>query len=130
MLKWRDTGDVLVLTTKHTDGVVDIDLSDQLKAYSHYLRRGTPWYRKLAVELIFEICLVNSYILYKEITKEKMQITEFRENLALALLGLKKGNDHPTEHQYENQHKLEEATRGRCVKCYSKIKKTLGRHIP
>ncbi|KAJ8943010.1 hypothetical protein NQ318_008328 [Aromia moschata] len=35
-----------------------IDLSDQLKAYSHCLRRGTKWYRKLALELIFGSALV------------------------------------------------------------------------
>ncbi|KAF2905975.1 hypothetical protein ILUMI_00206 [Ignelater luminosus] len=110
MLKWRDThDDVLMLSTQHKVDVVPVrqrgkeinkpqavidynkskscvDLSDQLESYSHCLGKGTKWYRKLAVELIFGPALVNSYLMFKDVTHSKISITEYKEKLALTLL--------------------------------------------
>ncbi|KAK9692981.1 Transposase IS4 [Popillia japonica] len=142
MLKWKDTRDVLVLTTAHTDEVMKvrqrgkeiekplaiveynkskayIDLSDQLKTYSHCLRRGNKWYRKLATELIFGSALVNAFIINKEITRNKIQITEFREGLSLSLVGFDK---HKICTEPDANHELQERTKCRCTVCYAKIK--------
>ncbi|CAH2006536.1 unnamed protein product [Acanthoscelides obtectus] len=74
VMKWRDKRDVLLLSTKHTDVMQDIqirnetkskplaiidynkgkssiDLSDQMASYNSALRKTIKWYRKLAIEL-------------------------------------------------------------------------------
>ena len=148
LLKWRDTRDVLLLTTRHKNEVVTvrqrgkniqkpkaivdynkskayIDISDQMKSYAHCLRRGRKWYRKLAVEILLGSTIVNAHLAYQEVTQKKLQITEFREQLSLALLGDKIPlfeNNPPRE-----EHKLEEHTKTRCVVCYATVKKNLGR---
>lgn len=149
MLKWKDTRDVLTLSTVHDDStiviqqrgkdvikpkvIVDynkskayIDLSDQLKAYSHCLRRGLKWYRKLAVEIIFGSAVVNSFLVYKEITQQIIQITEFRERLALALLHV---DDTSTAipPDISNSHTLQQGPNNRCVMCYADNKEKFGR---
>ena len=42
------------------------DLSDRLSAYYTCLRRSIKRYEKVAFELIFEISIVKSYLIYKE----------------------------------------------------------------
>lgn len=110
VLKWKDKRDVMMLSTKHTDSTVMIpqrrgrepkpkpssvldynnaksyiDLSDQMASYSSPLRRNVKWYKKLIFELLFNTALVNALVLYKKVNRN-MQITEFREKIALALL--------------------------------------------
>ncbi|KAF2887253.1 hypothetical protein ILUMI_18920, partial [Ignelater luminosus] len=110
VLKWHDKRDVLMLSTVHKDDlkqvkqrggetnkpevVVDynqakafIDILDQIKSYSHCLRRGTKWYRKLAIEFLLGSAVVNTPLLYKD-RNDKISITEFREKLSMSLLRL------------------------------------------
>jgi hypothetical protein len=107
--KWKDKRDVLSLSTQHTDELVKItcgrkesekpaaiidynkhkayiDLSDQMKAYTTYLRRGVKWYRKLAIELLVGSALVNAFILHQKVANEEMTITKFKEEVATMLL--------------------------------------------
>ncbi|XP_053457867.1 zinc finger protein with KRAB and SCAN domains 8 isoform X2 [Nycticebus coucang] len=102
VLKWKDKRDVLMLSTMHgkdTKGVVEkphmfvgynsktfIGFSDQLKSYSCSLRHGIKWFRKLAIELITELALVNSLVLYRLVNKKKISITKFKEQVCLKLL--------------------------------------------
>jgi len=85
ILKWKDKRDVLMLSTKHSTematvhkkfysrekpkvvvdynlGKSSIDLSDQMIAYSSPLRKTLKWYRKLAVELLLNTCMVNAIV--------------------------------------------------------------------
>ena len=48
-----------------------IDLSDQMTSYVTTLRKGVKWYRKLAIELLLGIAVVNAWVAYKEATKER-----------------------------------------------------------
>lgn len=150
MMKWLDTRDVLILTTQHTDerkavrqrgkeiekplAVVDyneskafIDLSDQLKAYNHCLRRGTKWYRKLAMELLFGSAMVNAYIIYKEVTQTKISITEFKKQVVLKLIEVENLTTDSLASRDPEPHVLTESKKNRCVVCYSKIKEEYGR---
>lgn len=105
-----------------------IDLSDQMKAYSHCLRRGTKWYRKLAIELILGSALINSFLVYKEVTQNKIQITEYKELLAMTLLGQDKSGQLDSDEGEQNlEHILQEAKKSRCVTCYAKVKEVHGR---
>lgn len=144
--KWKDKRDVLTLSTKHTSELVKIkygskekekppsvidynnhkayiDLSDQMKAYHTCLRRGVKWYRKLAVELLTGTAMVNAYILYQEVTNNKISITRFKEILISNLACLE---DHPyAEKEPEQQHILQDVgrdRRARCSLCYEKLK--------
>lgn len=150
VLKWRDKRDVLVLSTVHTDSlksvangsekpdiIIDynncksfIDLSDQMKSYSTSLRRGIKWFRKLAVELITGSALVNAHVLYRKNTGEQMNITKFKEQVALKLLHIEQNNTLAEETlpniqqcRLENMGKA----RRRCVACYEKLKNEYGR---
>lgn len=84
-LKWKDKRDVSLLLTVHSNETVEvtsktgrvvnklkdvmlynegkfsIDMSDQIATYGTALRRGTKWYRKLAVEIIWGMVVVNAH---------------------------------------------------------------------
>lgn len=143
VLKWKDRRDVLMLSTIPTDNrnkvqggkpeiIVQynnykayIDLSDQMKSYSTALRR-IKWFRKLAVELITGSALVNSYVLYTNITGKKISITQFKEEVTLKLLHIEETsvNIEPTpECALQNMG----SARRRCVVCYVKLKNERGR---
>ncbi|CAG5008151.1 unnamed protein product [Parnassius apollo] len=72
-----------------------VDLSDQMIAYSTPLRKSVKWYRKLGVELLLNIALLNSYVIYKETTKSKIGIVEYRKKLCKNLTESGKENSNP-----------------------------------
>lgn len=145
VLKWKDKRDVLVLSTLHDDRMVDvetengkvvrkpqiildynnskgfIDISDQMKAYSAALRRGVKWYRKLAIELITGTSLVNAHIIYKTVTGKNTNITQFKEEVTMGLLGEETRNNDPATMK-ECSLKNMGPQRRRCVVCYEKLK--------
>lgn len=109
ILKWMDKREVLALSTKHGDEMVEvktkrgmvnkpmaiaeynegkghIDISDQMSAYNSSLRKSLRWYKKIAVELIFGTALVNSHIMFKKISGGKITITDFKEKIVEQLL--------------------------------------------
>lgn len=110
VLNWKDTRNVTMLSTKHSDEMVEIenkrgdvtrkpaivvdynkskgsvDLSDQMTAYSTPLHKTVKWYRKLAIELIPSTSMVNAYILYNECTGKPTQTVDFRHDIAMALI--------------------------------------------
>lgn len=150
--KWRDKRDVLCLSTKHTDEMVRvqkrgqdilkpkiimdynkckafIDLSDQVKAYNTSLRRSLKWYRKLALELLTGMCLVNAYVAHQQIANENMSITKFREEVVKGLLRQNEVIIPNNVESEEASHILEDvgrANRRRCVICYAKISEQSG----
>lgn len=109
ILKWKDKRDVLMLSTKHSAemttiqkrncskekpkmvveynlGKSSVDLSDQMIAYSSPLRRTIKWYKKLAIELLPNTCIVNSIVLFKQVTRKNIAIPDFRMELAMYLM--------------------------------------------
>lgn len=81
-----------------------------MNAYNNPLRRIIKWYRKLAFELLLNTTVVNSYILYKDITKQKINVTEFQKKLAVYLTSCEK-EDIPSNRiarrSKKQQHKLQ-----------------------
>lgn len=63
-----------------------IDLSDQMTSYSNTLRRSLKWYRKIAFDFITNTVMVNAYRLYGLVTRNKINITKFREIITKQLL--------------------------------------------
>lgn len=118
VLKWRaqkkrKTNDLLLLSTRHDDKMIEvkkrstgtefkpeivtlynkgksyINRADQMAAYFNSLRKSTKWYKKIAFDILLGTAVVNTYSLYKDVTENKMNITEFREELIEALFNLK-----------------------------------------
>lgn len=54
----------------YNKGKGGIDLSDQMTSYGSISRKGVKWYRKLAIELLLGMSVVNAWVIHKEITKK------------------------------------------------------------
>ena len=115
VIKWKDKRDVLMISTKpshsatlvetgktnksnervmkpqvivdYNKGKQGIDLSDQLSTYYTCLRRSKKWYQKVTFEMIFEVSIVNAYLIYKEnYDTSRTAMLQFRESLVRSLL--------------------------------------------
>jgi len=130
VLKWRDTRDVRILSTKHAPIMVPstkknrsirtvspsqqtpatlkplavveynarkcgIDYSDQIVSYATTIRKGIKWYRKLGIQLLLGISVVNALTVYKIATKKDVNIRRFRKILAAKLFGLTENITNP-----------------------------------
>ena len=110
-LKWQGKKDMLMLSTIHEaifveTGKVDragnkiekpeavyyycsrmggVDFSDQLLNYFTFLRKSTKWSRKLLIHL-FNLIILNAYILKKHYGLRKMTQDEFRDYMVKYLL--------------------------------------------
>ncbi|KAI4457553.1 piggybac transposable element-derived protein 4 [Holotrichia oblita] len=106
-----------------------IDISDQIKSYSPAIRKSLKWYRKIAIELLLGSTIVNSYIIYQNVTNNKLSITSFKEKLVMQLINVELTNaKQPTVGDGKGHH-LEEvgSSNRRCVACYAKNSEENGR---
>jgi len=149
ILKWKDKRDLYMISTKHTSEVVEnvvrgkivkkpkvvidyntgktpIDLSDQMCSYSNPLRRSTKWYRKVALDALFNIAVVNSMVLFNRITSSKMLVTGFRTSLVEQLI--KKETVDVDNSLQTIKHQLEVVGKSRCYMCYSIMSQSKGRN--
>lgn len=121
----------------YNKGKGGIDLSDQMTSYVSSLRKGIKWYRKLAMELLLGMAIVNSWVIYKKVCQKKISIRTFREKLAEQLLGIegrkrrkveknKSGNAHLLKTRMNDQGKK---IRRCCSVCYAKLKDSKGRKV-
>lgn len=148
-MKWKDKRDVSLLSTVHSyetvevtsktgrvvnkpkdvmlynEGKLSIDMSDQMATYGTALRRGTKWYRKLAVEIIWGIVVVNAHFLYVLNPGNKIPIKTFRESIVLSLLGQEPQSQLVRISLSKKLHLLIDCEkgdppriRGRCKACY------------
>ncbi|XP_055918325.1 piggyBac transposable element-derived protein 4-like [Eupeodes corollae] len=169
VLKWKDTRDVRMLSTKHAPvkaavsdqsipdpnipstsrgrrinqrqgnrekplaiieynkGKSGIDLSDQMASYATTLRRGLKWYRKVAIEFLLGMAVVNAFLVYKKATKSVMQIRKFREQVAEGLLDLLSPQPVASKKHYIEKRKDSngKTIRRACVLCYAQKKLTI-----
>lgn len=61
-----------------------VDRSDQLSVSYPFVRKTRKWWRKLFFYLL-EVSVVNSFILYREVTKKKMTHLDFRRSVVESL---------------------------------------------
>ena len=80
IMKWRSKRDVFMLTTFHNNERIDgvkpymvddynqakgyVDLSDQMAAYTPFVRKTSKWYLRLFMHLITQLALVNAWVLF------------------------------------------------------------------
>ena len=77
------------------EGKCGIDHSDQMVSYTTTIRKGIKLYRKLGIQLLLEISIVNTLAVYKIARRKDINIRIFRELLAGKLLGLSENTKHP-----------------------------------
>lgn len=138
VLKWWDKRDLVMISSKHDSaltnlkirgktvqkptvvvdyniGKTSIDLSDQMTSYSNPLRRSQKWYRKVALDALLNISVVNALVLFQKVTSSKMSITAFRTTLVEQLI-----NKETITEIISQKYVLEKSNRSRCAGCYSK----------
>ncbi|XP_037915254.1 piggyBac transposable element-derived protein 4-like [Hermetia illucens] len=111
VLKWHDKRDVLMISTCHGDemtsvrtrlgetlkpnAVIDyndakkgIDVADQLSSYHSPLHKSLTWFKKVAVDLLFRVAVVNARCIYNEYsTGAPLTMLEVQEQIIRHLLG-------------------------------------------
>ena len=77
-----------MMTLAYNKCKAGIDISDQLALYVTTLRKGVKCFRKLGMELLLGVAIVNALLIYKEVTGSRINIRSFRSSIARALLGV------------------------------------------
>ncbi|MPC48926.1 PiggyBac transposable element-derived protein 4 [Portunus trituberculatus] len=73
-----------------------VDVSDQYTSYYSPLRKIKKWYRKLALELITGLSVVNAWVLHRQyFPRNKMSRLQFREALVCSFIGDEAENSRP-----------------------------------
>ncbi|CAG5046445.1 unnamed protein product [Parnassius apollo] len=111
VLKWHDKRDVLMISTCQGDGmsnvttkrgdvmksdaIIDyndakkgIDISDQLASFHSPLRKSLTWYKKIAIDLLFQVAIINASCIYNELADgPKLTVLQIQEHLVRHFLG-------------------------------------------
>ncbi|CAH1963247.1 unnamed protein product [Acanthoscelides obtectus] len=152
ILKWKDKRDVLMLSTYHFNetltiqirgkeivkplmvvdynkGKSSVDLSDQFASYGSCVRKTVKWYHKIAIKIILGTAIVNSHLLYEEVTGNKISLLDFREAIIDKLLDrpLTDPDVKKKTHAFEKHPGNSRVGRRYCRGCY---KKKLKNEIP
>ncbi|KAE9546596.1 hypothetical protein FO519_010192, partial [Halicephalobus sp. NKZ332] len=143
LLKWKDKRDIFMLSTKH-DGswnnerkplVVEdynkmkgfVDLSDQMAAYTPFVRKTAKWYMRLFFHLVTQTALVNAWILYTQ--RNSIQFNDFKIDIARKLMDLEE-NSSPSQAKKRKlieRSDLKGNQRRYCRSCYRKLADQHGR---
>ena len=123
-----------MVVVDHNRGNCAVDLSDQMIAYSTPHRRTLKRYIKLVLDLLLNTSISNAMILYKQVTKTKIKVSDLR--MALAMYLTQCHSPEPSnilirqKLRHEMRRKEEQAYPARkfCRKCYKKIVKQLGKN--
>ena len=73
---------------EYNEGKCGINYSDQMVFYATTIRKGMKWYRKLGIQLLLGISVVNALTVYKIATRKNISIRIFRQLLVAKLLEL------------------------------------------
>ena len=107
-----------------------IDISDQLASYVTTLRKGVEWFRKLGIELLLGVAIVNALLIYKEVTDSRINIRSFRSSIARALLGVSLEQKRSPKQTHILTRRVDEQGKRKtltCKPCYKKLSNEQGR---
>ncbi|CAH2100932.1 unnamed protein product [Euphydryas editha] len=111
ILKWKDKRDVLMISTCHADEQTmssgrnprpkpnmileyndrkkGIDLSDELASYYSPIRKTMTWYKKVVVDVLFGVGVVNTVYLYNKLNQQnKCALLQAQMSIVKKLLGI------------------------------------------
>ena len=80
---------------EYNEGKCGIDYSDQTAFNATTIKKGIKWYRKLGIQLLLGISVVNALTVYKIATRKNINIRIFRQLLFAKLLGLSENTKNP-----------------------------------
>ncbi|KIH44577.1 hypothetical protein ANCDUO_25397 [Ancylostoma duodenale] len=116
VLKWKDKRDLLMISTKHDASLTQnnkpkvvedynnmmgyVDQSDQMAAYTPFVRKTTRWYLRIFFHLITQAAIVNAWRLYSNIM-EKIRLTDFKLILIESLLQEEPQPSQTSDHKLE-----------------------------
>ena len=102
-----------------------VDQSDQLSAYTPFVRRTTKWYLRIFFHLMTQTALVNSWKLYNDIVEE-IRPNDFKMNIIESLLENERVYAPATSHSLEELTGEKAVIRKRCIGCYKRLSRDHG----
>ena len=117
---------------EYNDGKCSINYSDQMDFYATTIRKGIKWYRKLGIQLLLGISVVNALTVYKIATRMNINIRIFRQLLVAKLLGLSENTKNLCLRQSQNNIAVRKNDSGRsirraCKLCYANKRRRIDR---
>lgn len=109
-----------------------VDIFDQMATYQNCLRKSVKWYRKVAFEMLLNMSVINSWVIYQEVTNGRISIVEFRKELIRALCKtpvLDEGVEHSgktTKHRLNSIKRKRYTNRRQCRNCYQELSAKYG----
>lgn len=117
---------------EYNEGKCGIDYSDQMVSYATTIRKGIKWYRKLGIQFLLGISVVNALTVYKIATRKDINIRIFRELLAVKLLGLSENTKNPCLRRSQHHIAVRKndsggSIRRACKLCYANKRRRMDR---
>ncbi|VDO83279.1 unnamed protein product [Haemonchus placei] len=143
-MKWKDKRDLMMISTSHVGErgssnkpkVVEdynklkgfVDQSDQLSAYSPFVRRTTKRYLRAFFHFVMQTAVVNWCRLFCD-TKGTIQLNEFKMILVKTLLRdiFSEPSSPRTTHKLERSESGSKESRRTCTGCYKELREEKGR---
>ncbi|VDO25445.1 unnamed protein product [Haemonchus placei] len=147
VLKWRDKRDLYMISAEHDAAIGSsqkptvvenynemksfVDVSDQMAAYTPFVRKTAKWYKSFFFHLLTQTAVVNAWKLYRDVIKN-VRLNDFKMDVIDSLLCQER--EYPPARQFQPaRHVLEEVpfpkalSRRRCSGCYAIMSKEQGR---
>ena len=117
---------------EYNEGTCGIDYSDQMVSYATTIRKGIKWYRKLGIQLLLGISVVNALTVYKIATRKNINVRIFRQLLVAKLLGLSENTENPCIRRNRHNIAVRKDDSGRsirraCKLCYANKRRRMDR---
>ena len=90
-------------------------------SYATTIRKGIKRYRKLGIQLLLEISVVNALTVYKIETRKNINIRIFRQSLVAKLLGLSENTKNPCLRRSQHNIAIWKNDSGRGIRCACKL---------
>uniref|UniRef100_A0A8W7P822 PiggyBac transposable element-derived protein domain-containing protein n=1 Tax=Anopheles coluzzii TaxID=1518534 RepID=A0A8W7P822_ANOCL len=113
------------------------DRSDAIGPHIIDLRKGMKWYKQVGLVLLLQVCVTNAWILHRMVTKKKLKLATFREQLVDQLVplpsptverGLSGGEKKYTHHLEVRTDGNGRTVRRSCANCYAESRKTMSHY--
>ena len=106
---------------EYNEGKCGIDYFDQVIFYATTIRKGTKWHRKLGIQLLLGISVVNALTVYKIATRKNINIKIFRQLLVAKLLGLSENTKNPCLRRSRHNIAVRKNDSGRSIRWACKL---------